>query len=186
MKRLFDIALSLFAAFILFIPFFLIAIMVRLDSKGDAIHFSKRVGQNNKLFLMPKFRTMHIDTPDLATHLISNPERYVTRFGKFLRRTSLDELPQIYSILIGKMSFVGPRPALYNQDDLISARNKKKIHLIKPGLTGWSQINGRDELSISEKVSFDEEYLMRQSFSFDIYIICMTILGTFTQSGISH
>ena len=164
----------------------LIAFLVKIDSKGPVIHWSKRVGIQNQLFLMPKFRTMLIDTPNLATHLMKDSNSYITTIGKLLRKTSLDELPQIYTIFKGDMSFVGPRPALFNQYDLIELRTKHHIHQLKPGLTGWSQINGRDDIDIMQKVSFDNEYLQKRSFFFDLWIIFKTAIDSIKQIGISH
>ncbi len=186
MKRLFDILLSFLFLIIFSIPYFIIAIFIKVTDPGPIIHWSKRIGQFNKLFSMPKFRTMKMQTPQVATHLLENPAQYVTSIGKFLRKTSLDELPQLYSILIGDMSFVGPRPALFNQDDLIELRTKRGIHLLKPGLTGWAQINGRDEISIAQKVDFDFEYTKKQSFIFDLQILVITFLKSLSSSNITH
>ena len=171
---------------LLFIPALLIAIMVRLTSKGPALYWSDRVGKNGKIFKMTKFRTMLIDTPIVATHLMSNPESYLSPIGGFLRRSSLDELPQLFSVLKGDMSFVGPRPALFNQDDLIALRTKKGVDRLLPGITGWAQVNGRDELLIPDKVELDAEYLDRQSFWFDIKILWMTFLKVVKRDGVSH
>jgi len=171
---------------LLFIPALLIAIMVRLTSKGPALYWSDRVGKNGKIFKMPKFRSMLIDTPIVATHLMSNPESYLSPIGGFLRRSSLDELPQLFSVLKGDMSFVGPRPALFNQDDLIALRTKKGVDRLLPGITGWAQVNGRDELLIPDKVELDAEYLDRQSFWFDIKILWMTFLKVVKRDGVSH
>ena len=164
----------------------LIAVMISLSSKGPIIFWSERVGKNGKLFKMPKFRSMIIDTPQVATHLMDNPDEFVFPFGRFLRRTSLDELPQLFSIFKGDMSFVGPRPALFNQKDLIELRNKNGLGDIIPGLTGWAQVNGRDELSISEKVSFEAEYMKKKSFWFDLKILWMTFLKVVNRKGVSH
>ena len=164
----------------------LIAVMISLSSKGPIIFWSERVGKNGKLFKMPKFRSMSIDTPQVATHLMDNPDEFVFPFGRFLRRTSLDELPQLFSIFKGDMSFVGPRPALFNQKDLIELRNKNGLGDIIPGLTGWAQVNGRDELSISEKVSFEAEYMKKKSFWFDLKILWMTFLKVVNRKGVSH
>lgn len=186
MKRCFDLALALIAAIILAIPILLVALAVRMTSQGPAIYWSNRVGKENKIFRMPKFRSMKIDTPATATHLLGNPDQYLTSIGSFIRKTSLDELPQLYCILIGDMSFVGPRPALFNQYDLIALRTKKSVHLILPGLTGWAQINGRDELPIPVKVDFDVEYLQKQSFYFDLKIIWLTFLKVIKRDGVTH
>lgn len=163
-----------------------VALLVRLTSPGPVIYWSDRVGRHNKIFIMPKFRTMRIDTPAVATHLLSNPEQFLTPIGSFLRRSSLDELPQLWSILRGDMSFVGPRPALFNQDDLIALRTRYGIDQMTPGLTGWAQINGRDELPIPEKVQLDVEYMQRQSFWFDLEIIFLTFLKVLKKDGITH
>ena len=185
-KRIFDMFLSIII-FILTIPIFLIIIFILIFQIGfPIIYWSKRVGKYNKIFFMPKFRTMKNSTPQLATHLIKNPEKYLTKSGKFLRKTSLDELPQLWSIFVGKMSFVGPRPALYNQNDLIDLRTKNKIHLYVPGLTGWAQINGRDELSILEKVKLDEYYIKSISFKFDFIIILKSFCIIYKNKQIAH
>ncbi|MBL1353047.1 MAG: sugar transferase [Zetaproteobacteria bacterium] len=186
MKRLFDFILACLAAMILMVPIVLIAIAVRLTSKGSALYWSDRVGQNNKLFKMPKFRSMKTDTPAVATHLLQDPKSVLTPIGDFLRKSSLDELPQLWCILKGDMSFVGPRPALFNQDDLITLRTKKGVHELIPGLTGWAQVNGRDELPIPQKVDLDVVYLNRQSFSFDIYILWLTFIKVIRRDGVSH
>jgi len=186
MKRAFDIALSILAAAILAIPMIAVAIAVRVTSKGPALYWSKRVGRGNHLFSMPKFRTMRIDTPVVATHLLSDPSKHLTPIGSFLRKTSLDELPQLWCILKGDMSFVGPRPALFNQDDLVAARTAENVHMLPPGLTGWAQVNGRDELAIPDKVALDAEYLKRQSFLFDLRILVMTALKVVGGSGVQH
>ena len=186
LKRSFDLTLALVAAIILAIPILLVALAVRMTSQGPAIYWSNRVGKENKIFRMPKFRSMRIDTPATATHLLGNPDQYLTSIGSFIRKTSLDELPQLYCILIGDMSFVGPRPALFNQDDLIALRTKKGVHLILPGLTGWAQINGRDELPIPVKVAFDVEYIQKQSFIFDVKIIWLTLLKVIKRDGVTH
>jgi O-antigen biosynthesis protein WbqP len=186
MKRIFDLLLGVAILLLLVAPMLLIVIAVRLSSKGSVLNWSDRVGKNNKIFKMPKFRSMLIDTPSVATHLLNNPNSYLTLIGGFLRRTSLDELPQLFSVLKGDMSFVGPRPALYNQDDLIALRSKKGVDKLLPGITGWSQVNGRDELSIPDKVAFDVEYLNRQSFWFDIKILWMTFLKVMKRDGVSH
>ena len=186
LKRLFDIILALIAAVLLVIPFVIVALAVRFTSKGPILYWSQRVGKNNQLFLMPKFRSMWIDTPTVATHLLSNPESLLTPIGSFLRKSSLDELPQLWNILKGDMSFVGPRPALFNQDDLISQRTAAGVHILTPGLTGWAQINGRDELPIPLKVSLDIEYMHRQSFWFDLKIILLTFQKVLRKDGITH
>lgn len=186
LKRLFDIALASIAAILLLIPFIIMAIMVRLTSKGPILYWSQRVGKNNTLFQMPKFRSMRVGTPAVATHLLENPDALLTPIGSFIRKSSLDELPQLWCILKGDMSFVGPRPALFNQDDLISQRTAKGVHILIPGLTGWAQINGRDELPIPQKVSLDVEYMRRQSFWFDLKIILLTFLKTLRKEGITH
>ncbi len=160
--------------------------MVRLTSPGPALYWSDRVGRNNKIFRMPKFRSMRLGTPSVATHLLANPQRHLTTLGPFLRRTSLDELPQLWSILVGHMSFVGPRPALFNQADLIALRTAQGVDKLLPGLTGWAQINGRDEIPIPEKVALDAEYLRRQSLQFDIRILWMTALKVLRRDGVSH
>lgn len=168
------------------LPILIIAVAVRLTSKGPALYWSDRVGRNNQIFRMPKFRTMLIDTPAVATHLLSDPASCLTPIGSFLRKTSLDELPQLWSILKGDMSFVGPRPALFNQDDLIALRTERDVHALVPGLTGWAQINGRDELPIPQKVELDREYLERRSFMFDIKIMWLTFLKVVRRDGVSH
>lgn len=186
MKRMFDCIVSLGTLFVFAIPMLLLAICIKLTSTGPVLYWSNRVGKNNELFKMPKFRTMRTDTPAVATHLLGDPGKYVTRIGKILRKTSMDELPQLLSILKGDMSFVGPRPALFNQDDLIELRTQKGVHRLTPGLTGWAQINGRDELPIPVKVHFDEHYLQNQSFMFDIKIIIQTILKVVQREGVVH
>ena len=186
MKRIFDLLLGVSILVLLVIPMLLISIAVRLSSKGPALYWSYRVGKNNKIFKMPKFRSMRIDTPALATHLLNNPDSYLSPIGGFIRRTSLDELPQLFSVLKGDMSFVGPRPALFNQEDLIALRSKEGVDKLLPGITGWAQVNGRDELSISDKVALDVEYLNRQSFWFDMKILWMTFLKVVKRDGVSH
>lgn len=186
LKRLFDFCLALIASLILLAPIVVVAIAVRLTSKGPALYWSKRVGKNNHLFSMPKFRSMRIDTPAVATHLLGDPDRYLSPIGSFIRKTSLDELPQLWSILVGDMSFVGPRPALFNQDDLIALRTEKNVHTITPGLTGWAQINGRDELPIPQKVELDYYYLQHQSLFLDIKIIFLTFVKVVKRDGVSH
>ena len=186
LKRLFDIIFSIFFLIVLSPVVIFLFILIYFFDGGKFIHWSKRIGKNNNIFLMPKIRTMKLSTPDVATHLLKKEDIYITKIGKILRKTSLDEIPQLYSILIGDMSFVGPRPALFNQYDLIDLRTKKKINLILPGITGLAQINGRDLLSIKEKVSFDNEYLIKRSFFFDIKIILITIIKIFTSKEIAH
>jgi O-antigen biosynthesis protein WbqP len=186
MKRVFDVLLACLAAVILFLPVLLVAIAVRCTSKGPALYWSDRVGQNNLIFKMPKFRSMRVGTPAVATHLLANPTAHLTPIGSFLRKSSLDELPQLWSILVGDMSFVGPRPALFNQQDLIDLRTQKDVHTLVPGLTGWAQVNGRDELPISQKVVLDAEYLTRQGIWFDIRILWLTLLKVVQRDGVSH
>ena len=186
MKRLFDIVLALAATLVLALPILAVALLVRLTSTGPALYWSDRVGAHNRIFRMPKFRTMRIGTPAVATHLLSNPDAWLTPIGGFLRRSSLDELPQLWSILKGDMSFVGPRPALFNQDDLVALRTERGVERLVPGLTGWAQINGRDDLPIPVKVEFDAEYLRRQSFWFDLRILWLTALKVLRREGVSH
>lgn len=186
MKRLFDLLLGIFLLALFALPLFLVAIAVRLTSSGPALYWSDRVGKNNHIFQMPKFRSMKTDTPAVATHLLSDPESFLTPIGSFLRRSSLDELPQIWSVLVGDMSLVGPRPALFNQEDLIALRTEKHVHTLVPGLTGWAQVNGRDELPIPVKVNLDVEYMQRRSFSFDIYILYLTFIKVLRAKGVSH
>jgi O-antigen biosynthesis protein WbqP len=186
MKRFFDLVLALVAALFLLLPIAAVAVFVRLNSLGPALYWSDRVGRYNRIFRMPKFRTMRIDTPALATHLLQNPDEWLTPIGAFLRKSSLDELPQLWSILKGDMSFVGPRPALFNQNDLIALRTEKGVHDLVPGLTGWAQINGRDDLPIAQKVQMDAEYLRRQSLMFDLKILCTTVLKVLAKDGVSH
>lgn len=186
MKRLFDFAVAMVAAVLLALPILIVVLAVKLTSLGPALYWSERVGRHNRIFKMPKFRSMRIDTPAVATHLLQNPEHWLTPIGSFLRKSSLDELPQLWSILKGDMSFVGPRPALYNQDDLIALRTDKGVHELVPGLTGWAQINGRDELPIPQKVQLDVEYLQRRSFLFDLKILWMTMLKVLARDGVSH
>ena len=185
-KRVFDIASSMLFIFLLSPLFLALALVIKATSRGTVLHWSNRVGKDNRLFQMPKFRSMRIDTPQVATHLLSDPSIHLTPIGGFLRRTSLDELPQLFSILAGDLSFVGPRPALFNQDDLISSRTERGIHQLVPGLTGWAQVNGRDELPILVKVQFDDEYLHRRSFIFDLQIIGMTVVRVVRGEGIKH
>jgi O-antigen biosynthesis protein WbqP len=185
-KRVFDLLLGVMLFTLLAISMLLIAIAIRLTSKGSSLYWSDRVGRNNKIFKMPKFRSMRIDTPSVATHLLDNPDSHLSPIGGFLRHSSLDELPQLFSVLKGDMSFVGPRPALFNQDDLIALRKEKGVDKILPGITGWAQVNGRDELSIPDKVALDAEYLDRQSFWFDMKILWMTFLKVIKRDGVSH
>jgi O-antigen biosynthesis protein WbqP len=185
-KRCFDILLGSIALLALFAVLSLVAIAVKLTSAGNLLYWSQRIGKDNTVFLMPKFRTMRSDTPVVATHLLTNPDAYLTPVGKFLRTTSLDELPQLYSILMGHMSFVGPRPALFNQDDLIELRTRAGVHVLTPGLTGWAQVNGRDELPISEKVQLDKVYLQKQSWLFDMQILLRTFVKVVRREGVVH
>lgn len=186
MKRLFDLVLGLMAAAVLLVPLVVVAVLVRLTSPGPALYWSDRVGRHNKIFKMPKFRSMLVGTPAVATHLLANPKAHLTPIGSFLRKSSLDELPQLWSILAGDMSFVGPRPALFNQHDLIELRTQKNVHTLLPGLTGWAQVNGRDELPIPQKVALDVEYLQRQGFWFDNQILWLTFLKVVRRDGVSH
>jgi len=186
MKRIFDILAGVVLLVLLVLPMLLVAIWVLISSKGPALYWSDRVGKNNKIFKMPKFRSMLADTPAVASHLLDNPNSYLSPIGGFLRSTSLDELPQLFSVLKGDMSFVGPRPALFNQDDLIALRKEKGVDKLLPGVTGWAQVNGRDELSIPGKVALDVEYLNRKSFWFDIKILWMTFLKVIKKDGVSH
>ena len=186
MKRFFDLLLGVVILVLSAVPTLLIAIAVRLTSKGSVLYWSDRVGKNNKIFMMPKFRSMLIDTPAIATHLLDSPDSYLSPIGGFLRRSSLDELPQLFSVLKGDMSFVGPRPALFNQDDLIALRKEKGVDKLLPGITGWAQVNGRDKLSIPDKLALDAEYLDRQSFWFDIKILWMTFLKVVKCDCVSH
>jgi O-antigen biosynthesis protein WbqP len=186
MKRAFDFLVSAILLLVLIIPLFIIALVIKMTSKGPVVHWSKRIGQNNDIFLMPKFRSMFFEAPQVATHLLQNSDQYITPVGKFLRKTSLDELPQLYSVLIGHMSLVGPRPALFNQDDLKNLRTEKGIEKLKPGVTGWAQINGRDELPIPVKVQFDYEYLTKKSFVFDFKILVLTFLKVIKSDGVKH
>lgn len=186
MKRLFDIVVALVVSVVLALPIMVVAFLVRLTSAGPTLYWSDRVGAHNRIFRMPKFRTMRIGTPAVATHLLSNPNVYLTPIGGFLRRSSLDELPQLWSILKGDMSFVGPRPALFNQDDLVALRTARGVERLVPGLTGWAQVNGRDDLPIPVKVEYDAEYLRRQSFWFDLKILGLTALKVLRREGVSH
>ena len=185
-KQLFDLAMALVAAVFLALPILLVALAVRYSSPGPALYWSDRVGRNNQIFKMPKFRSMRIDAPAVATHLLDNPSQWLSPIGSFLRKSSLDELPQLWSILKGDMSFVGPRPALFNQHDLIALRTEKGIHELVPGLTGWAQVNGRDEIPIPQKVELDAQYLKRKSFLFDLKILWMTVLKVTAGKGVSH
>ena len=186
MKKIFDVMLGFLLLLLLAIPMLLIGVVVRFTSRGSSLYWSDRVGKNNKIFKMSKFRSMRVDTPAVATHLLDNPDSYLSPIGGFLRRSSLDELPQLFSVLKGDMSFVGPRPALYNQDDLIALRTEKGVDKLLPGITGWAQVNGRDGLSIPDKVTLDVEYLNRQSFWFDMKILWMTFLKVVKRDGVSH
>ena len=186
MKRLFDFTCSFTALIFLAIPMLMAALAVKLTSPGPILYWSDRIGRNNTIFKMPKFRTMRTDTPAVATHLLGDPDQWLTPVGGFLRKSSLDELPQLFSILTGDMSIVGPRPALFNQDDLIALRTEKGVHLLTPGLTGWAQINGRDELPIPVKVEFDEYYLKNRSFMLDIQIIYRTFAKVVKREGVTH
>lgn len=186
MKRVFDLFVSLSALLLLIVPILVVAVMVKLTSKGSILYWSDRVGKDNIIFRMPKFRTMQVGTPAVATHLLSNPDSFLTPIGGFLRKSSLDELPQLWNIIKGDMSLVGPRPALFNQADLIQLRTAYGVHNILPGLTGWAQINGRDELPIPEKVKLDVEYLQRRSFIFDFLILWRTFTKVLVQDGVSH
>lgn len=186
MKRFFDIGLALVVSLFLLMPILMVALCVRLTSIGPVLYWSDRVGRNNRIFKMPKFRSMRVDTPAVATHLLADSASYLTPIGSFLRRSSLDELPQLWSILVGDMSFVGPRPALFNQDDLIQLRTEVGVHELVPGLTGWAQVNGRDELATPDKVALDAQYLQRQSFLFDIQILRLTFLKVIRKDGVSH
>jgi O-antigen biosynthesis protein WbqP len=186
MKRFFDFVLTLGCSFLLFPLVVLLASAVGTSSPGPILYWSDRVGRNNRIFKMPKFRSMRTDTPAVATHLLENPDAWLTPIGSFLRKSSLDELPQLWSILKGDMSFVGPRPALFNQDDLIALRTDAGVHELVPGLTGWAQVNGRDELPIPDKVKLDIEYLQRRSLAFDLWILWLTLLKVLRRDGVSH
>jgi O-antigen biosynthesis protein WbqP len=185
-KRTFDVVVASVLGLICLVPCMLIALVIRLTSAGPVIYWSDRVGQNNRIFRMPKFRTMTTNAPEVATHLMSSPQDYVTSVGDFLRKTSLDELPQLWSVLRGDMSLVGPRPALFNQEDLVALRSRAGVDQLMPGLTGWAQVNGRDELTIDEKVDLDREYLARAGLNFDLKIIWMTLFNTCARRGVSH
>ncbi len=186
MKRTLDLLLAIGLSVVLIIPFLLVALAVRLTSPGPVLYWSDRVGRGNRIFKMPKFRSMRVDTPAVATHLLADPKIYLTPIGSFLRKSSLDELPQLWSILKGDMSFVGPRPALFNQDDLIALRTEQGVHELVPGLTGWAQVNGRDELAIPDKVKLDAEYLRRRSLPFDLYVLWLTFVKVVRRDGVSH
>jgi len=185
-KRTFDLVVGSLLLPILCIPMAVIAIAVRLTSSGPILYWSDRVGRNNKTFRMPKFRTMNLGTPEVATHLLDDPKMHLTTIGAFLRKTSLDELPQIYSILKGDLSLVGPRPALHNQNDLVALRTERGVHELVPGLTGWAQVNGRDDLPIPLKVEYDFEYLRKRTFLFDLKILCLTVLRVARRDGVAH
>ena len=186
MKRFFDLILALVTVLLLFLPIIMVSVLVKLTSKGPVLYWSDRVGKSNGIFKMPKFRSMKVDTPVVATHLLADPKSVLTPVGDFLRKSSLDELPQLLCILKGDMSFVGPRPALFNQDDLMALRTEKGVHALVPGLTGWAQINGRDELPIPQKVDLDVEYLHHQSLWLDIKIIWLTFIKVIKKDGVSH
>lgn len=185
-KRTLDLLMSLTLIIALLFLILAIGFLIKMTSDGPILYWSSRVGKNNILFKMPKFRTMYLNTPNIATHLLQNPNRHLTLVGTFLRKTSLDEIPQLWSILKGDMSFIGPRPALFNQYDLIRLRTSKGVHLLIPGLTGWAQVNGRDKLSIIKKVYFDEEYLKKKSFIFDLKILYLTFIKTIQKEGVRH
>jgi O-antigen biosynthesis protein WbqP len=186
LKRLFDLTLAIIISGVLALPLLIVAVLVRLTSPGPALYWSDRVGRGNRIFRMPKFRSMCMGTPAVATHLLANPQAHLTPIGPFLRKSSLDELPQLWSIFVGDMSFVGPRPALFNQADLIALRTAKSVDTLVPGLTGWAQINGRDELPIPDKVELDAEYLRRRSLWFDIRILWLTAVKVLRRQGVSH
>jgi len=186
MKRIFDFFLAIFAVCFLLVPVLVVAVLVRLSSKGPILYWSDRIGRNNQIFKMPKFRSMRVGTPAVATHLLADPKVYLTPIGSFLRKSSLDELPQLWSILVGNMSFVGPRPALFNQHDLIALRTQQGVHALVPGLTGWAQVNGRDELPIPQKVAMDAQYLYQKSFWFDIRILWLTFVKVLRRDGVTH
>ncbi|MDC6477034.1 sugar transferase [Methylophilaceae bacterium] len=186
MKRFCDLVIVLILSFFLIIPMLVLSIFIFFTSKGNVIYWSQRVGQFNHYFNMPKFRTMRVNTPTVATHLLKNPDIHLTPIGSFLRKSSLDELPQLWSVLKGDMSLVGPRPALFNQDNLITLRKEREVDKLKPGITGWAQVNGRDELSISDKVALDVEYLEKKSFCFDMKILWITLIKVTKVNGVSH
>ena len=186
MKRIFDVLSVLIIVVIITTLLLIIVLLIKITSKGSILFWSKRIGVNNKIFLMPKFRTMREDTPEVATHLLKDPDQFLTSIGPFLRRTSLDEIPQLYSVLLGDMSLVGPRPALFNQEDLINLRTEKGIHKLKPGITGWAQVNGRDEITIPEKVRLEEEYLDKMSWKMDMRIIGLTFIKVLKKDSVIH
>jgi O-antigen biosynthesis protein WbqP len=186
MKRAFDAVLAFVLGLLCALPLMLLAIGIKITSRGPVIYWSTRVGRNNQLFRMPKLRSLQIDTPQVATHLLENPERFYTPLGRFLRRSSLDELPQLWSVLLGDMSFVGPRPALFNQTDLIELRTRHGVQRLRPGITGLAQINGRDDLTIVEKVAFDAQYLQKQTNFYDLYILCLTVLAVVKKKNVAH
>lgn len=186
MKRLLDLTLASLAALLFLLPAALIALLIKLTSSGPVLYWSDRIGRDNRVFRMPKFRSMRLGTPAVATHLLADPQAYLTPIGSFLRRSSLDELPQLWSVLVGDMSLVGPRPALYNQHDLIALRTQRGVHSLLPGLTGWAQVNGRDELPISDKVEYDVAYLRNQSAWLDLRILCLTVAKVLFRDGVSH
>jgi O-antigen biosynthesis protein WbqP len=185
-KRILDVLIAALALLVLLVPIVAVALAVKLTSRGPVLYWSDRVGRGNRIFRMPKFRSMRVDTPQVATHLLPEPARYLTPIGSFLRRSSLDELPQLWSVLVGDMSLVGPRPALFNQDDLVALRTERGVHVLQPGVTGWAQVNGRDELPIPVKVEFDAWYLEHRSFALDLRIIGLTVLKVLGGSGVSH
>jgi O-antigen biosynthesis protein WbqP len=186
LKRAFDIVVAACGLVLLALPMLAIGVAVRLESPGPALHWSRRVGRDNRIYRMPKFRTMRTGTPDVATHLLEDPQAWITPLGRFLRRTSLDELPQLWSVLVGDMSVVGPRPALFNQDDLVALRTAAGVERLRPGVTGWAQVNGRDELPIPVKAELDREYLQRRSLAFDLRILLMTAVQVLRRRGVSH
>ena len=186
MKRVVDLILVAVAAALFFIPATIVALLIKISSHGPVLYWSDRIGRNNSIFRMPKFRSMRVDTPAVATHLLKDPDTYLAPFGSLLRRTSLDEVPQLWSILIGDMSFVGPRPALFNQRDLVELRSQYGVQSLLPGLTGWAQVNGRDELPIPAKVNLDVEYLNRQSLAFDLKILVLTLVRVLRRDGVTH
>lgn len=185
-KRTFDLLIAFCAVIIFVVPYLMIMIGVKLSSEGPTLYWSKRAGQNDQYFMMPKFRSMQIGTPEVATDKLGKPDLYITSFGSFLRRTSLDEIPQLYSVICGDMSIVGPRPALHNQDKLIALRAESGVNALRPGVTGWAQVNGRDQISLQEKLRYDKEYLEHQSLFFDVKIIFLTILAVVRSRGINH
>jgi len=186
LKRTVDIVIATGLLAVAILPCLVIAVAIRLTSPGPALYWSDRVGLGNRIFRMPKFRSMRVDTPALATHLLNNPDAHLTPLGRVLRKTSLDELPQLWSVLKGDMSIVGPRPALFNQHDLIELRTQYNVHTLRPGITGWAQVNGRDELSIPEKVEFDRQYVERRSSTFDFYILGLTLIQVVRRDGVAH